>query len=136
MEDMAVNSCYSGHLLIQSLYPISLHVACIVLVRCHTGGQVMYVAMPYFVFMEAMVSWLINGENISYVWNPCCLLHFTVLWARVRMGHACPSFARNPLMPLCLICSSLCFAIHLMGCIDVIAPCKIFREPMCLLKSL
>ena len=30
----------------------------------------MYVAIPYFVFMEAMVSWLINGESIHYVWNP------------------------------------------------------------------
>ena len=44
----------------------------------HEGGQVMYVVMPYIVFMEAMLSWLINGENIPYVWNPCCLLHFTV----------------------------------------------------------
>ena len=64
----------------------------------------MYVAMPYFVFMEAMVSWLINGENIPYVWNPCCLLHFTVLWARIMMGHVCPSFARNSMVPLCYIC--------------------------------
>ena len=30
----------------------------------------MYVAMPCFVFMGAMVSWLINGDNITYVWNP------------------------------------------------------------------
>ena len=29
----------------------------------------MYVAMPYFVFMEAMVSCLIHGENISHVWR-------------------------------------------------------------------
>ena len=96
----------------------------------------MYVAMPYLVFMEAMVSWLINGENISYVWNPCRSLHFIVMWARVRMGHVCPSFARNPMMPLCFICSSLCFAINLMDGIDVIASCMIFREPMCFLKSL
>ena len=53
----------------------------------HEGGHIMYVAIPYFVFMEAMVSSLINGENIPYVWNPCCLLHLTVSWARVRMGH-------------------------------------------------
>ena len=64
----------------------------------HKGGQVMYVAMPYFVFMEAMASWLINGENIPYVWNPWCLLHFTVLSARVTMGHVCPSFAGNLMM--------------------------------------
>ena len=74
----------------------------------------MYVAMRYFVFMDAMLSWLINGENIPYAWNPCCLLHFTVLWERVRMGYVCPSFARNPMMPLCLICFFLCVAIHLM----------------------
>ena len=74
----------------------------------------MYVVMPYFVFMEATVSWLINGENIPYVGNPCCLLHFTVLWARVRMGHVCPRFAGNPMMPFCFICFSLCVAIHLM----------------------
>ena len=66
----------------------------------HEG--VMYVAMPYLVFMEAMVSGLINGSNIPYFRKPCCLLHLTVLWARVRMGHLCPSFARNPTMPLCL----------------------------------
>ena len=96
----------------------------------------MYVAMPYFVFMEAMVSWLINGENILYVWNPCCLLHFTVLWARVRMGHVCPIFARNPMMPLCFICFSLCVAKHLMHRIDVGVSCMIIREPMSLLKPL
>ena len=72
----------------------------------------MYVGMPYSVFMEAMVSCLINSENIPYVWNPCCLLHFTVLLARVRMGHVCSSFARSPMMPLVLICFSLCVAIH------------------------
>ena len=32
----------------------------------HEGGQIMYVAIPYFGFMEAMVSWLINGENILF----------------------------------------------------------------------
>ena len=62
----------------------------------------MYVVIPYFAFMEAMVSWLNNGENISDVWNPCWSLHFTVLWARVRMGHVCSSFARIPMRPLCL----------------------------------
>ena len=102
----------------------------------HKGGQVMYVAIPYFVFMEAMVSWLISGENIPYVWNPRCLLHFTVLWARVRMGHACPSFARNPMMPLCFICFSFCVAIHLMDRIDVIVSCMIICEPMSLFKPL
>ena len=74
----------------------------------HKNGQVTYVAMSYFVFMEDMVSWLINAENISYISNPCCLLHFTVSWARVRMGHVCPSFPRNPMMPLCFVCFSLC----------------------------
>ena len=39
-----------------------------------------------------MVSCLIDAENISHVGNPCCLFHFTVLWARVRMGHVCPTF--------------------------------------------
>ena len=72
----------------------------------------MYVAMPYLVFMEAMVSWLINVENISYAWTPCHSLHVTVLWAKVSMGHVCPSFARYPMMPLCFIGFSLCVAIH------------------------
>ena len=97
----------------------------------------MYVAIPYFVFMEAMVSWLINGEIIPYILNPCCLLHFTVLlWARVRMGHVCPRFARNPMMPLCFLCFSLCVAIHLMDRIDVIVSCMIIHEPMSFLKPL
>ena len=96
----------------------------------------MYVAIPYFVIMEAIVSWLINGENIPYVWNPCCLLHVTVLWARVRMGHVCASFARKPLMPLCFTCFSLCVAIHVMDRINVIVSCMIIREPMSLLTPL
>ena len=69
----------------------------------HEGGQVMYVAMPYFVFMDAVVSCLIQSESISYVWNPCGLFHFTVLWASVSMGHVCPSFGRNPMKALCCI---------------------------------
>ena len=96
----------------------------------------MYVAMPYFVFMEAMVSWLIYGETMSYVWNLYCSLRFTVLWARVRMGSVCPSFARNSMMPLCFICFSYCVAIHLMDRIDVIVSCMIPREAMSLLKPL
>ena len=86
--------------------------------------------MPYFVFMEAMVSWSINGENIFYVWNPCCLLQFTVLWARVRMGHVCPSFARNPMMLLCFICFSLCVTIHVIDGINVLVSCMIIHKPM------
>ena len=100
------------------------------------GGQAMYVAMPYFVFMQAIVSWLINGENICYVWNPSCVLRFTVSWARVRMGHVCPSFARNPMMPLCFRCFFVCVAIHLMDRIDVIVSCIIFPERMNLLEPL
>ena len=96
----------------------------------------MYVAMPYFVFMEAMVSWLINREHIPYVWSPCCLLHFTVLWARVRMGHVCPSFTRNPMMPLWFICFSLCVAIHLVDRIHVIVSCMIILEPISVVKPL
>ena len=94
----------------------------------------MYVVMAYFVFLEAMEYGLIHDENISHLWNSCFLLHFTLLWARVRMGHVCPSFARNPTMPLCFICFSLCDAIHLMDRMDVIVSCMIFQEPMSLLK--
>ena len=94
----------------------------------------MYVAMLYFVSMQAMVSWLTNGENIPYVCNPCWLLHFTVLRTRVSMGHVCQIFARNPMRPLCFICFSLCVAIHLMDCINVIVSCMIIPEPMSLLK--
>ena len=96
----------------------------------------MYVAMLYFVFMEAMVSWLINGEKIPYVWNPCCLLNFTISWSQVRMGHVDPRFARNPMMPLCFICFSLCVATHLMDRIDIIVSCTIICEPMSLLRPL
>ena len=82
----------------------------------------MYVAMLHFVLMEAMVSWLINGENIFYVENPCSLFHFTVLSARVRIFKVCPGFTRNPIMPLCFICFSLCVAIHLMDRIELCHP--------------
>ena len=46
----------------------------------------MYVAMPYFDLMGAMVSCCMYGENTSHVWNPCFLFHFAVFWAKVRMG--------------------------------------------------
>ena len=39
----------------------------------------MYVTMPYFVFMEAMVSCLMHGEHISHVLNPCFLLYFAIM---------------------------------------------------------
>ena len=96
----------------------------------------MNVAMRYIVFADDMVSCLNHGQNVSHVGNTCCLFDFTVLWARVRMGHVCQNVARNPMMPLCFICSSLCFAIHLMDRIDVIASCMMFRKPMYLLKPL
>ena len=96
----------------------------------------MYVAMPYFVFVKAMVSCLIHGENMSHVGNSICLFHFIVLWTNVRLGHVYLSFLRNPMMPLCCICFSLCFAIHLMDCIDVIVSCMIVGEPMCFTKPL
>ena len=96
----------------------------------------MYVAMPYFVFLEAMVSWLFSGENIPHVWNPFSLLCFTVSWARVRLVHVCPSFVRNPMMPLCFISFSLCVTIHLIIPMDVIVSCMIIREPISLLKQL
>ena len=60
----------------------------------------MYVARPYFVFMEAMVSCLIYGEIISHVWNPCCIFHFTMLCARVRMGHVGACIMRKTMLPL------------------------------------
>ena len=40
------------------------------------------------------------------------------------------------MMTLCLICFSLCVAIHLTDRIDVILSRMIIREPMCLLKRL
>ena len=55
----------------------SLQVLHMCTLATHEGGQVMYVTMPYFVLMEVMVSWLINGENIPYLYKPCCLLDFT-----------------------------------------------------------
>ena len=81
-----------------------------------------------------MVSRLIHGGNLSHFGNPCCSFHFTVLWARVRMGHVCPSFMRKSMIALC--CIWFVFAMHLMDRIDVIASCMIFREPMHLHKPL
>ena len=40
------------------------------------------------------------------------------------------------MMPLCFICFSLCGAIHLKDCINVIVSYMIFCEPMSLLKLL
>ena len=88
------------------------------------------------VFMEAMVSSLIHSENISHFSNQCCLSHFTALSARVKMGHVCPSFIGNPMMPLFCICFSLCFAMHLIDCISVVVSCMILHEAMCFFKPL
>ena len=35
----------------------------------------MYVALPYVMYMEAMVSFLIHVESIPPVWKPCFLLY-------------------------------------------------------------
>ena len=70
----------------------------------HEGGQVMYVSIPYILFMQAMVSWLINCENIPYVCKPCCLLHCTVLWARVTERFYSDF---NTVCLLCLFCCLL-----------------------------
>ena len=61
----------------------------------------MYVAMPYFVFMEAIVSCLIPAENIYHIWNWCFLLSFAIMWARVKLGHLCPNFRGNLKIGLC-----------------------------------
>ena len=37
----------------------------------HECGQVMYVPIAKFVFMEAMVSCMINGEDTSDIWKSC-----------------------------------------------------------------
>ena len=76
-----------------------------------------------------MVSCLIHGENISHVGKPCCLFHFTVLWARVRMEPVRSSF-----IAFCCIC--FLFVMHVIDCINVIASCMIFWELMCFLKPL
>ena len=55
----------------------------------------MYVAMPYFVFMDAMVSCLTHGENTSLIWNPCFLFHCAVLWTNVRMS-CVPKLHKEP----------------------------------------
>ena len=81
-----------------------------------------------------MVSCSIHGENISLVGKPCFLFHFTISWARLRMGYLCPSFMRKSTIALCCICFVI--AMHLMDDTDVIVSCMIIREPMCLLKAL
>ena len=96
----------------------------------------MNVAMPYFVFMEAMESYLIHGGSTSHVWNSCCLHHFTVLSAKVRMNHVYRSFRQNSMIALCCRSFLLCFTMHLMDRIDVIVSCMIFGAPMCFLKPL
>ena len=46
----------------------------------------MYLAMPYFVFMEAMVPCLIHSENASHVWNPYFLFRFCRLVGKGEDG--------------------------------------------------
>ena len=51
----------------------------------------MYVAMAYFVFMEAKVFCLIHRENIPHGCNPCFPIPvFSILYAGVRKGHVGP----------------------------------------------
>ena len=45
----------------------SLHNLHLCTLVTYEDGQVMYVAMPYFVFMDAMVSCLTHGENTFLV---------------------------------------------------------------------
>ena len=45
----------------------------------HEDGPFMYVAMPYFVLMEAMVSCFIYDESIFHFWTQCSLFHFVII---------------------------------------------------------
>ena len=98
----------------------------------------MYVAMPYFVFMEAMVSWLINGENISYVWNPCCT-PFTPFYSLVGKGEDGPCVPKlreelNDAIVYYMLFFVCCRTSN--GPYRSIVSCMIFCEPMSLLKPL
>ena len=72
----------------------------------------MYVAMPYFVCMGAMVSRLIHGENTSYVWNSCSQLQFCHLVGLSEDGPCGATLMKSPMMPLCCISFSLCIAMQ------------------------
>ena len=56
----------------------------------------MIVVMLYFVFMEAMVSWLINGENIPYGWNSCSFTPFYRLVGKGKGGPCVPKLREEP----------------------------------------
>ena len=76
----------------------------------------MYVLTPYFVFMEAVASYMIHsGKTSHFSQFQCCCL--------VGKGEDGPSGATlmlNPMMPLCGV-SFLCdFAMHHMDVFDVI----------------
>ena len=59
----------------------------------------MYVVTPHFVFMEAMVSCLIEGWNISRISQ----FHFCHLEAKGEGGPCGATLMLNPLMPLCCV---------------------------------
>ena len=76
----------------------------------------MYVAMPYFVFIKAMVSCLIHGGNISHVSQ----FQFCRLVGKGEDGPCGATLVLNPMMPLCPV-SFLCFFVmYDMDVIDVI----------------
>ena len=59
------------------------------------GGQVMYVAMLYFVFMEAMVPCLIQGENILFL-EPMLFTPFYRLVGRGKDGPCVSKLCEEP----------------------------------------
>ena len=59
----------------------------------------MYVVLPYFVSMEAMVSCLIHGGNISR----SCQFHFCRLVGKGECDPCGDTLMLNPQMPLCCV---------------------------------
>ena len=76
----------------------------------------MQVAMPYFVFMEAMVSCLINGGTFFIFGAHVSQFQFCRLVGKGEDGRCGATLMLNPMM--CII--SLCSAMRHMHLIDVI----------------
>ena len=77
----------------------------------------MQVAMPYFVFMQAMVSCLIHSGNLSHISR----FQFCRLVVQGDSGPCGATLMLNQSDDAIVLCiNSLCFAIYHMDVIDVI----------------
>ena len=97
----------------------------------------MYLAMPYFVFIGAMVSCLIHFETASHVWKPGFSISLSHLVYDDEDGPCLANLHEEPsdVIVFYMIIRVL-FNLHYVDLFDSIVLRMSFSEPTCFVKAL